>query len=94
MTTDKLIIADSLDVVSYVLINTVTTQEVLNWVYTGLLILSLVLGIWIKIRTALKDKKITDEEIKEIKEEIDKEMKEVEEQKQEGQDNGIHDRND
>lgn len=68
---NKLIIGDSLDIISYILISYVTTTEILNWVYTILLIISLGLGIGLKIASAIKDRKITKEEADEIAKAVD-----------------------
>lgn len=74
---NKLIFADALDLLSYVLITYVTTTEVLNWIYTILLSASLLLGIVLKIITMVEDKKITKEELEELKTELDKAKQEI-----------------
>lgn len=74
---NRLLIADSMDVVSYILLSYVTTTEILEWVYTILLIISLALGIGIKIASALKDKRISKEEAEEIKRAVDEAKNEV-----------------
>lgn len=74
---NSLLIADSMDVVSYILLSYVTTTEILEWVYTILLIISLALGIGIKIASALKDKRISKEEAEEIKRAVDEAKNEV-----------------
>lgn len=66
MNNARLILADALDITSYVLLQTVTTEQVLNWIYTILLIISLLMGIVIKIISAVKDGRITKEEAEEI----------------------------
>lgn len=74
---NKLIFADALDLLSYVLITYVTTTEVLNWIYTILLSASLLLGIILKIITMLEDKKITKQELEELREELEKAKQEL-----------------
>lgn len=85
----KLLVADSMDVISYVLLSYVTTTEVLEWLYTIMLILSLALGIGLKIASAFKDRKISKEEAEEIKKAIDEAKNTVEEEvnkKEDGKD--------
>lgn len=75
-----LLIADSMDIISYLLLSYVTTTEVLEWAYTILLIISLALGIGLKIAQALKDRKISKEEAEEIKKAVDEAKKRVEDE--------------
>lgn len=70
------LIADVLDIVAYSCFLQVSTTEVLNWVYTIVLIASVVFGIVRKIISALQDGKITKEEQQEIEEEVNK-LKEI-----------------
>lgn len=71
MNNNGFIIADCLDLVAYVAYTNITTTEVLNWVYTIVLIISVVFGIVLKIISAVKDKKVTKEELEDIKKEMD-----------------------
>lgn len=75
---NRLLIADVIDIFSYLLLSYVTTTEVLEWVYTILLIISLALGIGLKIAQALKDRKISKEEAEEIKKAVDDAKKRIE----------------
>lgn len=84
---NRLLIADSMDVVSYVLLSYVTTTEILEWVYTILLIISLALGIGLKIASALKDRKVSKEEAEEIKRAVDEAKNEVRSEINEKEDN-------
>lgn len=77
---NRLLIADSMDIISYILLSYVTTTEVLEWLYTILLIISLALGIGLKIAQALKDRKISKEEAEEIKKAVDEAKKRVEDE--------------
>lgn len=93
---NRLVLADGLDVLSYVLLTYITTTDVLSWIYTGLLIVSLLLGIVIKVRSAIKDGKITKEEEAEIKKEIDEAGKKIKDEieNKEAKEDGIHNRDD
>lgn len=75
----KMVIADILDVCAGVILAQIQVSEVLDWIYTGLLIASIVLGIILKIRSALEDKRISSEEAKEIQEEVNKGLKAIKE---------------
>lgn len=87
------LVADVLDIVAYTCFLQVSTTEVLNWVYTIVLIASVIFGIVMKVVSALQDGKITKEEQKEIENEVDK-LKEIteeankKEEKKEDSDNG------
>lgn len=63
--------ADCADVVSYVLLSAITTSDVLQWIYTIVLICSLLIGIILKVVSALKDHKITEEELEDIQHQVD-----------------------
>lgn len=76
----RLIIGDACDIVAAAVLSVMNVSEVLDWIYTGLLIASIILGIVLKITGALKDRKVTAEEAKEIKEEIEKGMEAIREQ--------------
>lgn len=69
---DRLFAADCCDMVAGALIYAAEISDVLNWVYMGLLILSLALGIGLKIWAALKDGKPTDGEIEDLRRELEK----------------------
>lgn len=90
------LIADVLDIVAYSCFLQVSTTEVLNWVYTIVLIASVVFGIVRKIISALQDGKITKEEQKEIEEEVNKlkqitdEAKKEDEKKEESDNGNVH----
>lgn len=92
---NKLILADGLDVLSYVLLTYITTTEVLSWIYTILLIISLALGIGLKILSAVKDGKISREEVEEIKKAVNEAKNEVRDEiNKEAKEDGIHNRDD
>lgn len=74
---NRLLIADCFDLISVLILEQITTTEVLNWVYTGLLIASIILGIVLKIISALRDRKVTKDELEEIKKEVDEGMKKI-----------------
>lgn len=77
------LIADICDIFTYTLFLQVSTTEVLNWVYTIVLILSVLFGIGMKIYSAVRDGKITKEEQDEIKKEIDDGLKKLEDHEKE-----------
>lgn len=68
------LISDICDIIAYVMFGQITPSEILEWVYTIVLILSVVFGIVLKIISAAKDRKITKQEQEEIKAEIKKEL--------------------
>lgn len=70
-----------LDILAYSIFLQVTTGEVLNWIYSIVLILSVVFGIVMKIYSAFKDGKVTKEEQEEIKKELDEGLHKLEDQK-------------
>lgn len=76
----KFIIADACDVLAGAFLSVIDVSEVLDWIYTGLLIASILLGIFLKVYTAVKDKRVTAEEAKEIQDEIKAGMRAIEEQ--------------
>lgn len=63
--------ADFSDVISYVLLSAITTSDVLQWVYTIILICSLLCGLILKIVSAVKDHKITEDELNDIQNQLD-----------------------
>lgn len=71
MNNSKLLLADCFDLLSGLLIYNAELTDVLNWIYMILLIASLLLGIGLKIWSALKDGKLTSEEAEEIRKEIE-----------------------
>lgn len=75
--TNKLMLADGFDILSYVLLQNISTSEVLDWVYTSVLIISVLFGIVLKIIAAVKDRSVTKEELTEIKNEVDKAVEEL-----------------
>lgn len=77
---NTMVVADAMDVLGYVFLANITTTEVLNWVYTSLLIASIALGIILKLVSVFKDKKVTEKELQELKEEVDKAKKKLEEE--------------
>lgn len=93
---NRFVLADGLDVLSCVLLTYITTTDVLDWIYISLLIVSLVLGVVLKIRAAIKDGKITKEEEAEIKKEIDEAGKKIKDEieNKEAKEDGIHNRDD
>lgn len=64
------IVADLCDGIAYVAVLQVTTSEVLDWVYTVVFIFSVLFGIFMKIYSALQDRKITKQEEEDIKKEL------------------------
>lgn len=76
----RFIAGDACDVIAAALLSVVNVSEVLDWIYTGLLIASIVLGIVLKVTAAVKDKRVTAEEAKEIQDEIKAGMRAIEEQ--------------
>lgn len=68
----KLVVADCLDICSGIFLSRLNVGDVLEWIYMGVLIASLVLSIFLKVKSALEDKKITAEEMKEIVDEAKK----------------------
>lgn len=75
---NKMILADAADIVAYVIFQNITTTEVLDWVYTIVLIASVLFGIVMKVIAAFRDKHITDQEAQEIKDELKKTQEEIE----------------
>lgn len=55
----------------------ITTEEVLRWVYLILAIISILIPLIVKLVNALKDKRLTDDEADEIKQELDKAIEEL-----------------
>lgn len=82
MNNAKMIIADLLDLVSGVILSQIDVSEVLDWIYTILLIASITLGLVLKISSAVKDGKITREEAESIKKAVDEAKSEVKEEKE------------
>lgn len=76
-------IADFCDVFAYIMLTQVSVSEVLNWVYLILLIISLGLGIVLKIVSAMKDGKVTREEIEDLQKQLDESLKVIQELKEE-----------
>lgn len=74
------VIADICDIVAYTMFFQVSTTEVLNWVYTIVLILSVAFGIGMKVYSAVKDGKITKQEEEEIRKELEETQKKLEEE--------------
>lgn len=75
------LIADMFDILAYAIFLQVTTTEVLNWVYTIVLIISVLFGIVMKIWSAVRDGKITKEEQDEIKKELDEDLRKIDEER-------------
>lgn len=73
----RLMIADVCDVLGGILISQIQVSEILDWVYMILLIISISLGIGLKIYSAFKDGRVTEEEAKEIKKAVDEAKEEV-----------------
>lgn len=82
MNNAKMIIADLLDLVSGVILSQIDVSEVLDWIYTILLIASITLGLVLKISSAVKDGKITRDEAESIKKAVDEAKSEVKEEKE------------
>lgn len=80
----RLMLADVFDVFGGILIAQIQVSEILDWVYTILLIISILLGIGLKIYSAFKDGKVTEEEAKEIKKAVDEAKEEVKKTQEEG----------
>lgn len=77
----RMMIADCLDLVSGVILANIQVSEVLDWIYTILLIASITLGIVLKVISAVKDGKVTKEEAEEIKKAVDEAKNNVQEEK-------------
>lgn len=77
----RMMIADCLDLVSGVILANIQVSEVLDWIYTILLIASITLGIVLKVISAVKDGKVTKEEAEEIKKAVDEAKNKVQEEK-------------
>lgn len=82
MNNAKMVIADLLDLVSGVILSQIDVSEVLDWIYTILLIASITLGLVLKISSAVKDGKITRDEAESIKKAVDEAKSEVKEEKE------------
>lgn len=82
MNNAKMIIADLLDLVSGVILSQIDVSEVLDWIYTILLIASITLGLVLKISSAVRDGKITRDEAESIKKAVDEAKSEVKEEKE------------
>lgn len=82
---NKMAFADVCDIITLFAIQSVTVSEVLEWIYMILFIISLTLGIVLKVVSAFKDGKFTEEEAEEIKKAVDEAKDEVEkEERKEG----------
>lgn len=77
----RMMIADCLDLVSGVILANIQVSEVLDWIYTILLIASITLGIVLKVISAAKDGKVTKEDAEEIKKAVDEAKNKVQEEK-------------
>lgn len=64
-------VADIFDVISVLLLTAVSQNQILDIIYLVLMIISLSMGIIMKIVDAARDKKITKEELEDIKKEVD-----------------------
>lgn len=73
----RLMVADICDVFGGILISQIQVSEILDWVYMILLIISISFGIGLKIYSAFKDGRVTEEEAKEIKKAVDEAKEEV-----------------
>lgn len=71
--------SDVANCLAYVSLTQLTTNEILDWVYTILFCISIVFSIVMKVIDSLRDKKITSQEAKEIKEEVDEAIKKIDE---------------
>lgn len=82
--TTGFLIADLCDIIAYTAFLQVTTTEILNWVYTVVLIISVLFGIGMKIYSAVRDGKITKEEAEEIRKEAEEDLKKIDEERKKG----------
>lgn len=71
------ILADFADILAYAVFTQITADEVLNWVYTIILIVSVIFGIVMKFISALQDRKITKQEEEEIKKTMEQGLQEI-----------------
>lgn len=55
----------------------ITTEEVLRWVYLILAIISILIPLIVKLVTALKDKRLTEDEAKDIQDQLNKTIEEL-----------------
>lgn len=63
----------------------ITTEDVLRWVYLILAIISILIPLVVKLVNALKDKRLTSDEVKDIQQELEKakeELKQLQEKKE------------
>lgn len=74
---NKLVIADAFDLVAFLALEAITVDEVLNWIYMALFIVSLLLGIVLKVASAVRDGKVTKDEAEEIKKAVDEAKDEI-----------------
>lgn len=73
-------VADIFDVISVLLLTAVSQNQILDIIYLVLMIISLSMGIVMKIVDAARDKKITKEELEDIKKEVDDAKDQVKDQ--------------
>lgn len=78
----RMFVADCLDLVSGVILAQIEVSEVLDWIYTILLIASITLGIVLKLVSAAKDGNVTKDEAEEIKKAVDDAKQEVQKEKE------------
>lgn len=78
----KMLIADCLDIISGAVLTQLNIGEVLDWIYTGILIASIILSIVLKIKSVTEDKKITAKEIREIQDEVNKGLEAIDKEKE------------
>lgn len=74
-------LSDACDITAFLALQATETEHVLNITYTIILICSIVLGIVLKLISALRDKKITKDEAEEIKKEIDDGLKKIDDER-------------
>ena len=55
----------------------ITTEEILRWVYLILAIISILIPLIVKLVSALKDKRLTEDEAESIQEELNKAIEEL-----------------
>lgn len=78
----KMLIADCLDVIAGAVLTQLNIGDVLDWIYTGILIASIILSIVLKIKSVMEDKKITAKEIREIQDEVNKGLEAIDKEKE------------
>lgn len=74
-------VADAFDAIACALVAQLSVNDILNYVYMAVLVFSIIMGIVLKIVSAVKDGKVTKQEAEDIQAEVEKALEKIEEEK-------------